>query len=401
MDFKDFLYRDANWNDFSNFTTATKKGYMKSIYLYRSIKLIADSFVDVEFNLYSKKDNSIIEEHSILDLLNNPNSEMTFSDLKEIFVIQKMLAGEAFWYLAGKDIKNNPGNIYPIRPDLIEEKTNNSGKLLGWDINNNGFKEKSSVLQWKNYNPTNRYRGLSPLQVGSDAVDTSNEIVEWNKKFFEQGLGIPPGVFTTTDSIRDFEESGLWSKLMKLIKKKFTGTKNAHKPLILTGDLKWVEMGKSHKDLDFEKLKNMTDQDICNVLGVPALLIKTDIKPTYNNLQTAKQIFWEQTMLPLITDFLDKINKNLIKDKEMYLGFDKGNIEALQESKNDKAKRLSELVKNNIMTINDARKSYGLEEIEGADIFVSELKQPPSSLKEKSYLEYDFEEKKKTLQSEK
>ena len=63
---------------------------------------------------------------------------------------------------------------------------------------------------------------------------------------------------------------------------------------------------------------------------------------TFSNFQTARKVFWEDTIVPQLTFYQEALQQMLLPnfgDPSLFVEFDISVVEALKESENDKASR--------------------------------------------------------------
>jgi len=88
---------------------------------------------------------------------------------------------------------------------------------------------------------------------------------------------------------------------------------------------------------------------------------------TFSNFQTARRVFWEDTIVPQLMFYQEALQQMLLPnfgDSSLFVEFDLSVVEALQDHENDKAKRRQMHVSAGIMTINEARRELNLPPVE-------------------------------------
>lgn len=88
-----------------------------------------------------------------------------------------------------------------------------------------------------------------------------------------------------------------------------------------------------------------------------------------SNYKEARQAFYTETVLPLMDWIRDELNNWLVPKfgDDLYIDYDKDEIEALQEDRAEVWKQAMEAVKIGVLTPNEARLLLGYEEMPGAD----------------------------------
>lgn len=139
----------------------------------------------------------------------------------------------------------------------------------------------------------------------------------------------------------------------------FSGAENAGKPLLLEGGLEWKEMSLSPSDMDFLNSKHSCARDIALAFGVPSQLLGIPGDNTYSNLSEAKLSLWEETIIPMVDNTIDSLNKWLAPmfSNEIALYYDKNKITALTQRQDDYWNRISNV---NFLTDEEKKKLLDL-----------------------------------------
>lgn len=89
-----------------------------------------------------------------------------------------------------------------------------------------------------------------------------------------------------------------------------------------------------------------------------------------SNYGEARTSFYQETILPMMDKLRDRLNGWLTVQYggELYLDYDKEEIEALQEDRDQLSTRVSAQWNSGILTLNETRKAVGLDELPGGDI---------------------------------
>ena len=103
--------------------------------------------------------------------------------------------------------------------------------------------------------------------------------------------------------------------------------------MLLEGGLDWKEMSISPKDMDFLESKSMAAREIALAFGVPPQLLGIPGDNTYSNFAEAKLALWEHTIMPMMDDLCDALNRWLVpmfkKSENLFVTYDAENISAL------------------------------------------------------------------------
>src|SRR5690606_7722346 len=106
-------------------------------------------------------------------------------------------------------------------------------------------------------------------------------------------------------------------------------------------------------EMDWLESRKFSVAEIAAVHGVTVVLLSAE-RTTYNNMITARRIFWEDTVIPLLDDLAEAINMAFIPywDPEsaklgvppkLRVVYDTSNVKALQENFGEKVSNAQKL----------------------------------------------------------
>lgn len=348
-----------------------KEANNKNIWVYACVKKIAQAAASVPLLVYQKDSSGELTEvpnHPLQLLLDKPNESTSRNDFMEAWTAFLMLAGNAYVEMNGPSQKGPPQELWLWRPDRTVVVPGKEGaERLRYLVNGTEIDlPYERALHTKFFHPTDDYYGLTPLQVVRRTVDMDNSTTDWNTTLV-QNYGAPGGILKAPPDTQIPKPQ--LQRIRRTIKRMFGGKNNAGKTHLLEGGLEWQQLGLSPKDMDFIDSRRMTREEICAVFGVPPQIVGIQDKSTYNNYAEARQSFYQDTVLPAALDkIVSTINHGLapLYGDNVIVGYDKSQIEALQESADARYKRVKEVLP--ILLVNEARQELGWEPIEGGDV---------------------------------
>ena len=129
-------------------------------------------------------------------------------------------------------------------------------------------------------------------------------------------------------------------------------------------------VGITPRDMQARERASARQKEIAIALGVPWSRLDASGR-TFDNASQEDEIFWRQTLLPLITRLQNAVNVQLAPRLGTDFGwFDLSEVPVLQKKSVDPttaAVGAPSMVQGQLMTINEARADYGLEPIPGGD----------------------------------
>ena len=91
----------------------------------------------------------------------------------------------------------------------------------------------------------------------------------------------------------------------------FQGARNAGRPMLLEGGLKWQPLALTPAEMDFQKAREAAARDVALAFGVPPMLLGLPGDSTHANYAEANVALWRLTILPLLNRILDGVSRHL------------------------------------------------------------------------------------------
>lgn len=365
----------ANWfgHNYWNFAT---EAYAKNVIAYHCIKRISESCADIPIRV--KQGGEIVENHPILKLLKRPNPLEGWKTFMRNAITHRLISGNS--YILGNVVYTKKiMELTLLRPDRVtimitsynepyEYMYTYYGRIFHYPIE--PITQHSEVLHIKEPNPLNDLYGMSPIAAASMSVDQHNESSEWNKKLLENSAR-PPGILTMkdkSDSAPQMSKEQL-AEVRELLDERITGSKNAGKIPILNFDMVWQSLGMSPTDMDWLNGKDTSARDICYAFGYPPHLLGLPDNSTYNNMSEAKLALYEETVIPLLQNYLEEISYyiNYQMNLDIELVPDLDCVSALTPRRESARATARADLTAGILTINEAREEIGYEPVDGGD----------------------------------
>lgn len=290
-------------------------GYSYRNITYSAISLIATGFSCVENYCVDSKDKNKRIKHQFLSVMENPNKDMTKSELQEAHMTFMKMWGESFWYFSLGEQTGKPKEIYLIRPDRIKIITD-KGAIVAYKLEMGPGKyillHPDEVYHHKYFNPNNQWRGLGPLQAGLEYVQTEELATNFTKNSIHNNA-TPSGVISLKTAQGNGEVSKeAYDKFKRGWSDGMTGSKNAGKVAIVRGmEVSFERIGMSLENIDLEKLRKVTDEAILKMFRVPKGLLGESDQTGLGrgNIEALEYIFSKWTIEPEAKKYDDSIQK--------------------------------------------------------------------------------------------
>lgn len=342
--------------------------YSKSLYVYACVSKIAEKVASIPVKLFmiknSQGDVAEIFSHPLLDLIYKPNPFQTKSEFIENIIINLKLTGNSFTWKVRAD-NGKILELWNLRPDLVTIIADEQEFIKGYKFRRIDGKEfnilADDMIHIKYPCPLNEYWGQSPLAPAIIRIETEEWATNYQRDFFRNSAR-PDGVLKTQEDLskkqlQNIKES--WNAAYK-------GKGNFGKTAVLYKGIEYQPISMSQREMDFIESMKFTRDDILTILKVPKPLVAVVDDVNRANAETAMYIFLSETVKPEMTRLIEKFNEQMVYtdfDDRLFLDFD----DPTPENKEAERLDIEMKVKNNIMTINEARDYYNLPPIEGGD----------------------------------
>ena len=359
----------ASWNlAGSNQTSAkfAKEGYQLNVVAYQAINKTADAVAAMPW-IARRTNGDELTESPLLDLIRRPNPMQSGPEFMRALVGFYRISGNC--YIERVMVSGRPRELYALRPDRMTVLPDPSGMPRGymykvgekkviWDADpRTGV---SDIRHIKTFNPLDDWYGMSPLLAGAYAVDQHNESMQHIQALLQNGAA-PSGAMEVESELTDDQ----FARLKAEIDEKYSGSRNAGRPMLLEGGMKWTQMGLSPADLAIIETKYSAARDISLALGVPPLLLNIPGDSTYSNYKEARLAFYEESTIPLALSIRDELNAWLSPIfGGVELDIDLDQIPAIAEKRLELWAMADSATD---LTINEKRAMKGYDEIEGGD----------------------------------
>lgn len=357
----------AEWSDW-DVDKAISEGYKSSVPVYASIKKRADSIASIPLVVETKSGEGWepSPNHPLQTLLDNPNPDMSTSEMMKYLVTALDLAGNGFWMKVRGGNNGLPLELWPAKPNNITIYPG-VDKLISKYLVGCLQKEVISedMCHFMYTNPDSFICGQSPLQAAGKAVDVDNSAQSW-QKISMQNRGVPDMHVSFDADLTEQQHA----QASEYVEDHMTGSGNARKPLV-TSKATVKQMSMSPVEMDFMETRRFSREEACSVYGVPSALIAEMGAVNLANAETARKLFWIDTVVPLMDEIVDAMNQCLASEygADVRITYDTSNVAALQESYTEKLDNAAKLwAMGYPMNVINQRLELGMEDIKGGDI---------------------------------
>ncbi|MBI9080842.1 MAG: phage portal protein [Pseudodesulfovibrio sp.] len=380
------------WNSFfTGGVTASGKNVTPAIAMtcsavFSCVRLISGAVASAPVKIYKRDGDktSPASGHKLARLLAlRPNEYMTASTFWKTLAAQKVLNGDGYAAI----LRKRSGDVEALIPLLKLKVTPYHAYELGldrklgvdrfrlyyqisWDDGTVSLMDQDDMLHVPNIG-WNGKTGLSTIQAGAQAMGLSLSSEESAAALFKNGMMSQVSLQYPTKL-----DSDALGRLRDHLDRRYSGSVNHHKPLILTegGEAKTLSL--SAGDAQLIETRQFSVIDIARFFGVPPVMIGESSKNSSwgSGVEQMARWFTMFTLNDHLTDIEQEMEVKLFRGDSHYAGFDESELTRGDTKTRGEFYRTARgsMQEPGFMTINEIRSAEGLPPIEGGE----ELQRP-------------------------
>lgn len=368
-------FNEINNETISNDFSAQEKKtctdpYLQHAWVSVCIDILSRNIGRAQFEI--TKNGKLQTESATAKLFSFPNSFTSRFDLWKQTCSWWSLDGEAFWWFGEEYSFGIPKEIFILNPRKMQHVVEN-GKVTKWVYTDTEDGRPiiilpDEIIHFKDWNPWNEYRGVSPLVSLGLEVEQDLLAAKQNTGLLKEG-GVPKGLLKTDQVLTEAEAEILartWDK------KYGHGMKNR---------VAVLGKGTEYQTLTFSpdvlKLYDMKQWNLYTLLakyGIPPRVANIqDSKSSLSGTDTDSQhrAFWNYTLIPLLQNFEQVLEVQFFRRFKLIErgSFNLSSIPELQESEDAQSNRDIAEINAGLKTINEVLRTRGEQEKPWGDIW--------------------------------
>ena len=358
--------QETNWTAKS----AYADGILASTWVYIAIRKIATAASSVpwmtERRVGDDEWEPVSGQNELTDLINSPNIHWSRQDLIERMIWHLYMTGNAL--ITKIEANGRTKELWLIDIDKLKPVTNARGMLSHYELVKDNTKvDANHVIQvmFANPDPDMPWVGMSPMQAAAATINSDRSARDWQEQSF-QNRAVPSGIISHGGTLSQEQ----YESAIARIDERMTGSSNARKIMLLGADARWNPVSLSPADMDFLNSRKMSREEILAVFGVPHPVVGIYDDATLANIQTARRIFWEETVVPDLDNIRDALNRGLVPEfgSDLRLNYDLSKVPAMRAMILESVKSAQMLWQMGI-PVNDISRRLGLgfDSVRGGD----------------------------------
>jgi len=325
----------TNWISIADVNHAKefiRYGYDQLDAVYAPVNFVADLMSRIKVRLKNKDTGEYLDNHPILDLIQNPNERTTFDEWINQYYGFKKVTGNYYCFAERLNENSEPTALYTFPSQYTEVLVSNLGSIYAPDLegykltfNSVNFKvPKSEVKHWTEpklsiQNDADMFYGMSAFRPIARKIKTDNGALTSAVKFLENG-GLR-GYLAPTDAGEDAPEVGeeFLTNTKNKLRENGQGEHNANDILVFAIPMNWTDLGAKMVDMQLFDIDKMTVKSVCRILKISDILMGNDEASTYDNVRIASQDAYLKAAIPEFEKFTNGLNQWL---KPMFKGLE-------------------------------------------------------------------------------
>lgn len=277
-----------------------------------------------------------------------------------------LIYGEAFWWI-DMTLSGRPREAKRLHPGHMDAVVDNE-ELVQWRYGpfhqdaEAIFYPKEVILHFTIEDPDSDLVGLSPLRSLTDTVAQDLFAMRYNRSFFENSAQTGT-VFNMRNATKDeVDRNRAW------LEENYVGAINAHRPIILEGDIEIHSSVSKHQEMEFVELRRINREEIFGVLDIDPTKLGINESANRSTAKEADNTFREETIAPLQAIVEEEVNDQLILE---LFGWDDILFEHDEAGKRSKMMQMQiyrDAVRDGLMQRNEVRAELGRKPIKGGDV---------------------------------
>lgn len=328
-----------------------------------------------------------VEGHPLRRLLMRPNDLMDEAMFLGAAIASRDITGRFYAEIVRAQGSKLPIELHPLDAAKVNPIPGDKGKITGYEFRDGSTRvtiPAENMIDWKYYDPTSRFQGLSPLEVALGTVDADRAQTDFTREFFNNA-GVPSGMLKIKGrTVTQQEADEIKARWRQRFGRAWGGM---HDIAVMDENAEYEKMGANLEELQSEALRELTETRICMVFGVPPLIVYAFAglkRATYSNLKEATPGFWDGTMSPLLKAWRTFLTWRLLPefvDQEMIFGervrlqYDMSQVAALQEDVDAMHTRARNAFTAGGITLNEFRARLGEKPDVAGDYYLRTIAQ--------------------------
>ncbi len=294
-----------------------KNSYESNPVVYSIVEKVATMLSRVPVGVYD--DNDEVFDTELHQILLMPNNYQTWQEYIKLWEVFYMITGNGITYAptlsAGNDRGKLLDGLFIVPTQHVEIESGgwrNPVKSYYLDINYRENIPASDIIHVRfpnmTYDDASNFMGMSPIKVAINKIKAMNSADAIMQKTFERGM--PPGMLVKKNEEYDKERVvEHQTQLEKAWNRKHGKSTKAGLPVFGQGEFEWIKFGfDNFRDLQIIENSEHGLRELCNIWGVPSIVMNDVSGTTFNNQREARKAIYTNRIMPDLEMKLSYVN---------------------------------------------------------------------------------------------
>lgn len=309
-------------------------------------------------------------QDDVADLWNHaPNTYMSAHVLREIAWLRLETKGQCFVFMDRGETGVGPVQSLHILDSSwgVEPIVDNIGPegvevLIGyriWGQATSGYLLPDEMLWLRYPDPDDVWGCLAPLTAAIFALELDDYARRFQSATMARG-GTPAGVVFLGDVDEETHK-----QVRADLAARHESPENAGRHLVLSGPVasKYDRISLTAEEVSYLETRVKSAEEVMIAFGIPRDYLMGGV--TYENRAASRATLWSDTIIPKLQVVASEIDLQTVPDVRQTAQFNVDEVEALQESADQRVTRTVSLVNADVLTIDEARAEVGHDPLPG------------------------------------
>jgi HK97 family phage portal protein len=302
----------------------------------------------------------INNDHPANEMLRNPNTEHSWSDVIDHVTKSYLNDGNAVLTIEKKTGPNTNVEIWPRDPRNLDINTRDRSYRFGVYTTAQKTFPRNRVIHIRDMDVDDPFWGVGRINTVREEIMMDYFINRFNSNFFRYGATINL-MFTPDHDLTEDQHL----QILDAMSSEVGGADQAFKIFINRYAGKFETPEQKHKDIAFKELLEMNREKIFGVYGLPPFRGGVMRFANYANAIAQDKDFWLNTIQPILKVIEDAFNKQLlwpIYGPEVRLKFDLDSVASIKGTRTEIEDRLLKLKQKGIVSAGYVREQLNIDE---------------------------------------
>lgn len=334
--------------------------------VYMCVRLLAETTASLPLNIYrmtgEEGDRELERRHPLYSVLHSrPNRWQTSFEWREMMMGHLVLRGNCYSQKLYRD--GLVEQLIPLHPDRVRAMQLDNYSMTYEYRDKLGRPQtfmQDDIFHVKGFSDDGLI-GMNPAYTQRETLAGALGVERYGSSMYSNGAQLGGILKKKGGALSPVARQNLEDGL-----KRFSGSRNAFKTMVLEDDLEWTQIGMRARDAEYMAARKFSKRDIAGLFHIPPHMIGDLEQATFSNIEHQGIEFVVYTMRPWLVRWEQAIGRDLVTEPDFFAEF---NVDALLRG--DIATRFAAYrtaIEAGFMTRQEVRRKENLKAIDGLDV---------------------------------